>query len=102
MGVSAVGLQQDPFSFASEGGPRNSGVWRGENRSDTRSYREDFQRGQAPEGPAILMRSRILPHWTKCEDVRSISKDRLVRHMGAVTYPRIESVQKYVRVLLGL
>lgn len=38
----------------------------------------------------------------KCEDLRSISKDRLVRHMGAVTYPRVESVQKYVRVLLGL
>lgn len=40
--------------------------------------------------------------YIKCEDLRSISKDRLVRHMGDVTYPRIESVQRYVRVLLGL
>lgn len=40
--------------------------------------------------------------YVKCEDLRSISKDRLVRHMGDVTYPRIESVQKFVRLLLGL
>lgn len=40
--------------------------------------------------------------YIKCEDLRSIPKDRLVRHMGDVTYPRIESVQRYVRVLLGL
>jgi mRNA interferase MazF len=40
--------------------------------------------------------------YIKCEDLRSISKDRLVRHMGDVTYPRIESVQRYVRLLLGL
>jgi mRNA interferase MazF len=40
--------------------------------------------------------------YIKCEDIRSISKDRLVRYMGAVTSPRIESVQKWVRVLLGL
>ncbi len=40
--------------------------------------------------------------YIKCEDLRSISKDRLVRRMGEVSYPRIESVQKYVRVLLGL
>ena len=40
--------------------------------------------------------------YIKCEDLRSISKDRFVRHVGDVTFPRIESVQKYVRVLLGL
>jgi len=40
--------------------------------------------------------------YIKCEDLRSISKDRLVRHMGDVTYPRIEGVQRYVRLLLGL
>lgn len=40
--------------------------------------------------------------YIKCEDLRSISKDRLVRHMGDVTFPRIESVQRYVRLLLGL
>ena len=40
--------------------------------------------------------------YIKCEDLRSISKDRLVRRMGDVTYPRIEGVQRYVRLLLGL
>jgi mRNA interferase MazF len=40
--------------------------------------------------------------YIKCEDLRSISKDRFVRHMGDVAYSRIESVQRYVRVLLGL
>ena len=40
--------------------------------------------------------------YIKCEDLRSISKDRLVRHMGDVTDPRVESVQRYVRLLLGL
>lgn len=40
--------------------------------------------------------------YIKCEDIRSISKDRFVRHMGDVTYLRVESVQKYVRLLLGL
>lgn len=40
--------------------------------------------------------------YIKCEDIRSIAKDRLVRYMGDVTYSRIESVEKYVRVLLGL
>ena len=40
--------------------------------------------------------------YIKCEDLRSISKDRLVRHMGDVTYAHIENVQKFVRVLLGL
>lgn len=40
--------------------------------------------------------------YIKCEDLRSISKDRLERYMGDVTYPRVESVERYVRVLLGL
>jgi len=38
----------------------------------------------------------------KCEDIRSISKERLVRYRGDVTYPRIEQTQRLVRVLLGL
>lgn len=38
----------------------------------------------------------------KCEDIRSISKDRLTRYRGDLTYPRIEKVQMLVRVLLGL
>ena len=40
--------------------------------------------------------------YVKCEDIRSISKNRLVRYMGQVTTARIESVEKWVRVLLGL
>lgn len=40
--------------------------------------------------------------YAKCEDLRSISTERLVRYMGDVTYPRLESVQRLVRVLLGL
>lgn len=51
-----------------------------------------------PAGEAGLM----FDSYIKCEDIRSISKDRLMRHTGDVSYPRIESVQKYVRVLLGL
>jgi hypothetical protein len=50
------------WKFEAKGGPRNSGVWRGENRSDTSRYREDFQRGQAPEGPASLMRTSTSSH----------------------------------------
>jgi mRNA-degrading endonuclease toxin of MazEF toxin-antitoxin module len=37
-----------------------------------------------------------------CEELRSVSKDRLVRQLGDVTYPRIEGVERYVRLLLGL
>jgi mRNA interferase MazF len=40
--------------------------------------------------------------YIKCEELRSVSKDRLVRHLGDVTYPRIEGVERYVRLLLGL
>lgn len=38
----------------------------------------------------------------KCEDLRSISKERLTRYRGGLTYPRIEQVQLIVRILLGL
>jgi mRNA-degrading endonuclease toxin of MazEF toxin-antitoxin module len=51
-----------------------------------------------PAGEAGLLFDSCI----KCEDLRSISKDRLVRHMGDVAYTRIESVQRYVRLLLGL
>ncbi len=37
-----------------------------------------------------------------CEELRSVSKDRLVRQLGDVTSPRIEGVERYVRLLLGL
>jgi mRNA interferase MazF len=51
-----------------------------------------------PKGEAGLNEDSYI----KCEDVRSISKDRLVRHMGDVTYPRIEQAQMLVGVLLGI
>lgn len=51
-----------------------------------------------PAGEAGL----TVDSYLKCEDLRSIPKDRLVRPMGAVTSPRIEGVQRYVRLLLGL
>ncbi len=51
-----------------------------------------------PQGEAGL----TVDSFIKCEDIRSISKNRLVRPMGNVTPPRIERVQMYVRVLLGL
>jgi mRNA interferase MazF len=51
-----------------------------------------------PKGEAGL----TFDSYIKCEDLRSISKDRLVRYMGDVAYTRIESVQRYVRLLLGL
>lgn len=38
----------------------------------------------------------------KCEDIRSISTERLIRYRGDVTYPRVEATQRLVRVLLGL
>lgn len=39
--------------------------------------------------------------YIKCEDIRSISKDRLARYLGDVSSSRVESVQRFVRILLG-
>ncbi len=50
-----------------------------------------------PAGEAGL----TVDSYIKCEDLRSVSKDRLVRRLGVVSVLRIESVQKYVRLLLG-
>ena len=38
----------------------------------------------------------------KCEDVRSISKERLIQRLGAVGPKTIEAVEYRLRVLLGL
>lgn len=38
----------------------------------------------------------------KCEDVRSISKERLVQRLGPVTDQTIDQVEDRVRILLGL
>ena len=40
--------------------------------------------------------------YIKVEDVTSISKERLVRYRGNLTYPRVEQIQHILRVLLGL
>jgi mRNA interferase MazF len=51
-----------------------------------------------PSGEAGLTEDSYI----KCEDIRSISKNRLVRYMGDVSPSRIENAQRYVRLLLGL
>ncbi|MFN2603715.1 MAG: type II toxin-antitoxin system PemK/MazF family toxin [Gemmatimonadaceae bacterium] len=40
--------------------------------------------------------------YIKVEDIRSISKERLIRFRGDLSYPRIEAVQQILRVLLKL
>jgi mRNA interferase MazF len=49
-----------------------------------------------PEG-GLQMRSFI-----KCEDIRSISTDRLIRVMGTVSLPTLERVGQSLRLLLNL
>ena len=49
-----------------------------------------------PEG-GLGVRSFI-----KCEDVRSISKDRLVSPLGTVSQATLERVEERVRILLGM
>ncbi len=49
-----------------------------------------------PEG-GLTMTSYV-----KCEDVRSISTSRLVRHLGKVSPTTIENVEDRLRILLGL
>jgi mRNA interferase MazF len=38
----------------------------------------------------------------KCEDVRSISKERLIQRLGVVTDQTMDEVEDRVRILLGL
>ena len=49
-----------------------------------------------PEG-GLQLRSFI-----KCEDIRSISTDRLLKVMGTVTLATLESVGQRLRILLNL
>ncbi len=51
-----------------------------------------------PKGEAGL----VIDSYIKVEDIRSISKERLIRYRGDLTYPRIEAVQQILRVLLKL
>lgn len=43
-----------------------------------------------------------LDSYIKVEDIRAISKERLVTFLGDLTYPRIERVEYVLRVLLKL
>ena len=40
--------------------------------------------------------------YAKVEDIRSISKERLIRYRGDLDYPHVEQIQRLLRVLLGL
>ena len=51
-----------------------------------------------PKGEAGL----DVDSYIKVEDIRSVSTERLIRCRGDLTYPRIEEVQRILRVLLGL
>lgn len=51
-----------------------------------------------PGGEAGLSEESFI----KCEDVRSISKDRLIRYMGDVASMRVDRAGALVRLLLGL
>ncbi|HSQ55394.1 MAG TPA: type II toxin-antitoxin system PemK/MazF family toxin [Gemmata sp.] len=50
-----------------------------------------------PPEAGLTMASVIL-----CDQVRSVSKDRLVRHMGTVKPSTLAAVEPIVKVLLGL
>jgi len=49
-----------------------------------------------PEG-GVTMRSFV-----KCEDLRSVSTERLVRWLGTVSPETLHAVEERVRILLGL
>lgn len=42
-----------------------------------------------------------LPSFVKCEDIRSISTDRLIARLGAVGAPTMALVEDRLRILLG-
>jgi len=44
----------------------------------------------------------IVKSYIKCEDMRSVSKDRLTRKLGTVSSNILESVEDRVKILLGL
>lgn len=44
----------------------------------------------------------VLPSWVKCEDVRSVSVDRLTRCWGRVDPETLQQVDRRLRRLLGL
>lgn len=51
----------------------------------------------SPPDGGLIVKSHI-----KCEDMRSVSKDRLTRKLGTVSSNILESVEDRVKILLGL
>lgn len=43
-----------------------------------------------------------LPSYIKCEDVRSVSHERLMQHLGAVSATTLAEVEDRLRMLMGL
>lgn len=43
-----------------------------------------------------------MPSWIMCEDIRSVSKQRLGRKSGTVTSQTLEAVEDHLRILLSL
>lgn len=43
-----------------------------------------------------------VPSWVKCEDVRSISTERLIKRWGIVSPATLSKVQGHLRKLLGV
>ena len=64
----------------------------------TRTRRRIASHVLAPKGEAGLESDSYI----MVEAVRSVSKERLVRYRGELSYPRIEEVEQMLRVLLKL
>jgi len=64
----------------------------------TRTRREIASHVFVPKGEAGLESDSYI----MVEAVRSVSKERLLRYRGDLTYPRIEEVEQILRVLLKL
>lgn len=43
-----------------------------------------------------------LESFVKCEDIRSVSKQRLIKKLGNLSKPTIETVEEKLRFLIGL
>ena len=64
----------------------------------TRTARQIASHVFVPKGEAGLESDSYI----MVEAVRSVSKERLLRYRGDLTYPRIEEVEQILRVLLKL
>lgn len=64
----------------------------------TRTHRRIASHVLVPKGEAGLESDSYI----MVEAVRSVSKERLLRYRGDLTYPRIEEVERILKVLLKL